>query len=120
MERRSFLKGLLIGVPAAGTALVQLASPAEAALLKVGEETALAQLGPPPIAGVGGDLWWRDKDGSWLEIGEVLDIEMPNEPRAEFDITMGADQEKTFVRGLKANGMRVTMSILPSVKWLTR
>lgn len=33
MERRSFLKGLLIGAPTATTALVQLASPAEAAFL---------------------------------------------------------------------------------------
>lgn len=77
MERRNFLRGLLIGVPAAGHALVQLATPAEAKALVVGQPALIGQPPPQHFPRFGHDLekiFMQGSDGSYLEVGFLTEV----------------------------------------------
>ncbi len=88
MERREFIKGLLIGASAAaGTALVKLAEPEEVTALTLGRETLVGHPQPAldglPETPIGAMVYIRTYRGhdayQFLPIGFVTRLEIRNE-----------------------------------------
>jgi hypothetical protein len=79
MERRSFVKGLLLSATA-GTALVKLANPEEVHALTVQQDVVLDQFIRHPNELIAYDLPYRDvfirgNDGQFMSIGMITRIE---------------------------------------------
>lgn len=94
LERRSFLRGLLVSASAAaGTALVKLAKPEDVKALVEQRETLLSQHqhhpvsreNPPDFDWVNGEVFVRDRRGDFAPIGYLTSYEISTAVDAMLD-----------------------------------
>jgi hypothetical protein len=104
MDRRNFLKGTLVGMAAATTALVQIASPEEVTTLK-----ALASIDPRMVIGRPGhpehlpawdrpEVYMKDPAGQFVSVGLLVDLKVD---RQVVDISSAQDEFRRTMPGLQ-------------------
>jgi hypothetical protein len=103
MERRSFIKGLLVSA-SAGTALVRLASEEEVSALVVNQPTILTQPNPMRLDTaqhafmIGGEVYVR-YEGMFVPIGFITQLHVR---RAQTEVAPAWDGEVQYIPGLKS------------------
>lgn len=96
MDRRGFIKGLVIGTAGAAQAVVQLATPEEVAAVQ--QLPALLAL-PEPRAEHLGRIVYIENNGNYQPFGILAEILPPE--FEQIDLTEGTDFHRQIARGLQ-------------------